>query len=150
MKKFFVLSLMVLGLSGCGWFGGNSIESDETSMFFDDGQVAVWYEDIEKSISLRLPDAMQGYESVVTEVEESNIYGTVERVDFAFDGESVAVLSVHERDAVEANLDTFAHAASSDDSEFLFSFASTLNDESELQAELMDMAFNLENYITFE
>lgn len=151
MKKFLLLSLMVVVLSGCSWFGNeDSNDSDGTSMFYDNGEIAVWYVDVDKSISLRLPDEMEGYEQVVTKVDEENLYGTVERVEFMIDGGSVAVLSVHERDAVEANLSTFAHAAASDDSEYLFSFATTLSGESELQSKLMDMSFNLGDYLTFE
>lgn len=148
MKKVFLVTLVGVLLSGCGWFAGS--ELDETSEFVDNGEVAVWYTDADYSFSLRLPDEMEGYTSKKVELDGENEYGTVERVEFMLDGGAVAVFSVHDRSKVQANLNNFAHVAESDESDFLFSFANMLSAESELQKELMDRTFNLGDYFTFE
>ncbi len=152
MKKFLLLSLVIVSLAGCNWFSDESSDgvTDETSMFVDNGEIAVWYTNTDYDISLRLPDAMEGYESEVVELDGSNQFGTVKRVEFISEGEVVAVLNVHERDLVQANLSNLPHVSRSEDSEFLFSFGNLLNEESDLQSELMDRAFDLGGYLTFE
>lgn len=147
MKKLLVIAVFVL--SGCSLFASEDL-GNETSQLVDDGQASVWYEDYNYNISLRLPDLMEGYESTVVGVSEADVYGTLERVEFSIDGGVVATLNVHERSEVEINLDSFEYAAESDESQYLFTFATTLSGESELQSQLMDMSFNLDDFITFE
>jgi uncharacterized protein YkuJ len=135
-------------LTGCSWFDNGVV--DETSEFVEGGELVVWYSDPEYDFSLELPEEMEDYTFEKVELDGENDYGTIERVNFMVDGGSVAVLSIHERSRVKANLSNFAHVAESSDSTYLFSFANMLNAESDLQKALMDRTFDLGDYFTFE
>jgi hypothetical protein len=147
MKKLLVVAVVVM--SGCSLFASEELEN-ETSQFVDNGEIAVWYEDTNYNISLRLPESLEGYESEAVAVLEDDLFGTLERVEFSMNGGVVAMLNVHERANVEVNLDSFEYVSENEESEYLFSFSNLINAETELQQELMDIAFDLEDYLTFE
>jgi hypothetical protein len=149
MKKVIALVGLCSILAGCGWFGNDEV-SDETSMFVDNGEIAVWYTDADYDISLRLPDEMDGYESEVEELDGENSYGTVEVVTFVVGGGPVASLNVHERSKIKANLDNLVYVERSPESEYVYTFTSFLSSDSGLGGELLDMAFGLGDYFTFE